>query len=442
MRLSPLLMLGVSAFGVSAPVFGQEITRLTVEQAVQEAYRVNDQLRAVRMRAEAAEDSSRSARGQLLPALSATEQWQHFDSPFVINLSGAPGQGTTARNINANTLSVSANQPVLGLVHLGFGVASANHTAAASRSDAQVAEASLGEQVRTTYLRLFEALAQEGIAQTSVEELQKQVQDAEARYRAGTITNADLLRFRTAAANAQQQFIQAQTEALVDRQGLLTYLARNPEDTSIAFVEPEDLERRAAQPIPQTVDALINRSLADRPEVHRAEAQALAARDNDKAQFSALLPEVNLQAAYQWTRGQLFFPENTAFIGIFVNWPFWSWGTQYYAAKSAERQADAADALSQDARRQAAYDVSSRYAQLKAQFVAVEVAETAIQSAEEAYRVTDAQVRAGIGTTTDLLDAQSALTTARLNLARARYERAVARVALDRASAAAGQREN
>jgi outer membrane protein len=438
MRLSPrLLVLAAVVVGPTGTTHGQGVTRLTVEQAVQEAILVNDQLRAARARAEAADDNSKSARGQLLPALSATEQWQHYDSPFVINLSGAPSQGIVARNINTNTVGVSANQPVLGLVHLGFGVASANHSADASRSDLQAVAASLGEQVRTTYLRLFEALAQQGIAQTSVEQLQKQVQDAEARYRAGTITNADLLRFQTAAANSQQQFIQAQTDALVDRQALLTYLARNPEDPSIEFVEPEDLERLAAEPVPQPVDALINRSLAARPEVHRAQSQAEAARDNDKAQFTALLPEVNVQAAYAWTRGQLFFPENSAYIGIFVNWPFWNWGTQFYAAKSAEHQADAAEALSQDARRQAAFDVSSRYVQLKAQFVAVEVAETAIKSAEEAYRVTDAQVRAGIGTTTDLLDAQSALTTARLNLARARYERAVARVALDRATASA-----
>jgi outer membrane protein len=434
-RLSaPLLLVAVVAVEAAGAAHAQTVTRLTVEQAVQEAIRVNDQLRAARLRAEAADDTSRSARGQLLPALSATEQWQHYDSPFVITLGG---QSIVARNINDNQVTVSASQPVLGLIHLGYGLSSANHYAQASHADADVTAAALSEQVRTTYLRLFEALAQQGIAQTSVEQLQKQVQDAESRYRAGTITNADLLRFETAAANAQQQFIQAETEALVDRQALLTYLARNPEDASIEFVEPEDLEKAAAEPVGQPVDALINQSLSARPEVHRAQAQADAAHDNDRAQFTALLPEVNLQASYAWTKGQLFFPENSAFVGVFVNWPFWSWGTQFYAAKSAERQADAADALSQDARRQAAYDVSSRYVQLKAQFVAVQVAETAIKSAEEAYRVTDAQVRAGIGTTTDLLDAQSALTTARLNLARARYERAVARVALNRAVAAA-----
>ena len=439
MRPSPRLLLLAAATAIVGPgglARAQAVTRLTVEQAVQEAFRVNDQLRAAQFRSEAAADTSRSARGNLLPALSGTEQWQHFDSPFTINVSGQPGQNILARNINANTLSVSANQPLLGLVHLGFSVASANHSADASHSDAQAVAASLGEQVRTTYLRLFEALAQQSIAQASVEQLEQQVHDAEARYRAGTITNADLLRFKTAAANAQQQFIQAKTEALVERQGLLTYLARNPEDTSIEFVEPEDLERLAADAVPQPVDTLINQSLAQRPEVARADAQAEAARDNDKALYAALLPELNLQAAYQWTKGQLFFPENQAYIGFLLTWPFWTWGSQFYAAKSAERQADAAEALSQDARRQAAYDVSSKYAQLQAQFVAVQVAETAIASAEEAYRVTDAQVRAGIGTTTDLLDAQSALTTARLNLARARYERAVARVALDRATGA------
>jgi outer membrane protein TolC len=63
----------------------------------------------------------------------------------------------------------------------------------------------------------------------------------------------------------------------------------------------------------------------------------------------------------------------------------------------------------------------------------VGLARETIASAEEAYRVTDAQVRAGAATTTDLLDSQAALTQARLNLERARYEEAMARVSLTRA---------
>ena len=48
--------------------------------------------------------------------------------------------------------------------------------------------------------------------------------------------------------------------------------------------------------------------------------------------------------------------------------------------------------------------------------------------------MTNALVQAGSATTTDLLDSQSALTTARLNLTRAQYELALSHVAVTRAS--------
>jgi outer membrane protein len=413
----------------------QATQTLTVEDAVNEALRVNDQLLAAKYRAESAEDTARSARGRLLPALNANDTWQHYDSPFVIQL-GPPGVSppTTARNINTNTFTVSGDQPVLGLLHRARDFSAAGSSAEASRADEANSRSQVAEQVRTTYLRLFEAQAAVGIAEASIEQLQKQVQDAQARYNAGTITKADLLRFRTAVANAQQQRIQASTQALNARQGLLTLLARNPEDTTVGFVEPVELEKQAANPVAGPVDDLMNRALQNRPEVRRAQKQAESARANGQARMLELLPELDVQAAYMNVRGQIFQPENSFFVGVAANWPFWTWGTRWYAAQSAQRQADAAESLREDARKQVAYDVTSKYVQLQAQFVAVEVAQTAIASAEEAYRVTSAQVSAGTATTTDLLDAQSALTTAKLNLARAEYERAVARVALDRAT--------
>ncbi len=423
---------------LSCAALAQGSQTLTIDDAVNEALRLNDQLRAVRFRAEGAEDTARSARGRLLPALNASDTWQHWDGPFVISLAppGTPSAGVVARNINTNVFTVAAQQPILGLVHRERDLRAASASADASRADEADARAQISEQVRTTYLRLFEARAGIAIAEASIEQLQKQVQDAQARYNAGTITKADLLRFQTAVANAQQQRIQAATQAQTARQGLLTLLARNPEDPSLEFVEPVDLERQAAVRPAGSVDEQINRALQNRPEIARAQKEAEAARANGQARLWELLPEVDVQAAYSNVRGQIFQPENSSFIGVVTSWPFWTWGTRWYAAQSAQRQADASAALLESSRKQVAYDVSSKAALLDAQFVAVQVAETAIASAEEAYRVTSAQVSAGTATTTDLLDAQSALTTAKLNLARAQYERTIARVSLDRASTA------
>lgn len=426
--------LAAAALVVSTGALAETPQTLTIDDAVTEALRVNDQLRAARYRAEGAEDTARSARGRLLPALNASDTWQHWDGPFVIQLGAPPG--VVARNVNTNVFTVGAQQPVLGLLHRARDLSAAGSSAEASRADEADARAQIAEQVRTIYLRIFEARAGEDIAQASIEQLQKQVQDAQARYNAGTITKADLLRFQTAVANARQQKIQATTQALTSRQALLTLLGRNPEDPSLEFVEPVELEREAAEPRGSSTDALINRALQNRPEVERAAKQAEAARANGQARMFELLPEVDVQAAYSNVRGQVFQPESAFFVGVVTSWPFWTWGSRWYAAQSAQRQADAAEALRENARKQVAYDVSSKALLLEAQFVAVQVAETAIASADEAYRVTSAQVTAGTATTTDLLDAQSALTTARLNLARARYERTIARVALDRASTA------
>ena len=430
--------LTAAALLVSSAALAEGSQPLTIDDAVNEAMRVNDQLKAVRYRAEGAEDTARSARGQLLPALSASDSWQHWDGPFVISLAppGTPNAGVVARNINTNVFTVAAQQPILGLLHRERTLKAASASADASRADEADARAQITEQVRTTYLRLFEARAAIGIADASIEQLQKQVQDAQARYNAGTITKADLLRFQTAVANARQQKIQAVAAAETARQALLTLLARNPEDRSVEFVEPVDLENQAAVPPGGSVDEQINRALQNRPEIARAQKDAESARANGQARMWELLPEVDVQAAYSNVRGQIFQPENSSFIGVMTSWPFFTWGTRWYAAQSAQRQADAAASVLESTRKQVAYDVSSKAVQLEAQFVAVQVAETAIASAEEAYRVTSAQVSAGTATTTDLLDAQSALTTAKFNLARARYERAIARVALDRASSA------
>jgi len=93
----------------------------------------------------------------------------------------------------------------------------------------------------------------------------------------------------------------------------------------------------------------------------------------------------------------------------------------------------AAQAQADDARRKVETDVAAKLANVRATASALETGRTTIGSAEEAYCVTTVLLAAGSANTTDLLDAQSALTQARLNFARARYEYALARIRLSRA---------
>ena len=65
--------LAAAALLVSSATPAEERQVLTIDEAVAEALRVNDQLAAARYQAEGAEDTARSARGRLLPTLNASD---------------------------------------------------------------------------------------------------------------------------------------------------------------------------------------------------------------------------------------------------------------------------------------------------------------------------------------------------------------------------------
>jgi outer membrane protein TolC len=233
-----------------------------------------------------------------------------------------------------------------------------------------------------------------------------------------------------ALSNLRQQGIEAATQMTVARANLLGVIGYPPDDTTVVFAEPTSLLAGAA-PDKQSAARAVER----RPEVQQAELQAEAARHEASSDSYGMLPEVDLEGAYSRVDGQVFAPKNAAFVGIKATWPIWEWGASYNARRAAAAQAQALQSDVENERRQVRVEVASRSAQLESAKSAVQLAQETIASAEEAYRVTDALVRAGSGTISDLLDAQSALTQARHHLTRARYEQAIARIQLERSAA-------
>ncbi len=420
------------ALAPSSRAFAGEV--LTVDQAVARALELSPQFRAAQARRDATVDQQHAVRGQLLPSVAVQEEFQHYDKAFAVEFAipGAPvAPSFTARNQNTNTFTAVAKQPVLGLLKLSQDYSAASSNAEAADAQLVAAQTGLREQVETTFLRLFEARAALQVAQASESQLAEQVGLTNARIKAGSGTNADLLRTQVAKANIRQQALQAKVQESAARTQLLTMLDL-PFDSSVDFAEPLSLEQAANEAVP-TLSEATDRAYAERPELKVSALSAEAAEANSRARLFALLPDVDVEAAYVRIDGQAFAPPNSWFIGAKATFPVWLWGSQWYAHRAAAHQAEAARLLEHDSRRQVRVEVSGRLDQLEAATSAIEVATTAITSAEESYRVTTALVQAGSGTTTDLLDAQSALTQAKLNLVRAKYQQALARVQLRRA---------
>ena len=406
--------------------------RLSMDQVVQMAVASSPALKAARARARGSEDQAKSLRGRLLPSVNLSDEWQRWDSKFDITFPIPPiNPSLTARELSTNTFVVAAGQPLLGLLHLSSDHSALSTAAEAATFDVRTLEANLRDEVRAEFLRMFEARTLAGVAHASQDQLAEQIAVAKEKLAAGVLTPADVLRLNVAAANARQQEIQAAAAEQVSRATLLVAIGRESEDPTVSFVEPTTPE--SAESTEGALSPLVAKALHDRSEIHSATLAAKAASASSRSRTYDLLPEVDLEAGYMHMTGQTFVKPDSAFIGLKAGWQIWDWGARWYQHRAAESQAVAAQAQSDDARRRVETDVAAKLANVRATASALETGRTAIGSAEEAYRVTTVLLGAGSANTTDLLDAQSALTQARLNFARARYEYALARIRLSRA---------
>jgi outer membrane protein len=426
---------GALALAGAAVVFTREAhaedRTLTVDQVVQLVEQNNPRVLQILALARGGRNLERSALGRMLPSIHVNEEYQLWNAPFTFADAGFGSFPGNVRKENTNNFSVSGDQPLLGLIHLSHDHDAEGARAEVTEAQLEAARADLKSTVETQYLRLFEAKALEDIAKASEGELAEQVTVTQARVAAGVLTTADLLRVQVAVANAKQQEIQAHSQGEIARANLLGAIGVPQSDTQTVFAEPTSLLARGRVAPPNVGDAERQADQA-RPELKEKQAQANAALHVQKGRLFSLLPEIDLEGAYLRTDGSIFNPPNAAFVGVKASWAIFEWGASYYAEKAADAQAEAARREAEAEQRQVGVEVASDLAQSRASAAAVDVAQQTIASAEEAYRVTQALLKAGSATTTDLLDSEAALTQARLNLTRARYEQAVAQVALSR----------
>jgi outer membrane protein len=433
-----LLTAMVAASGAKAQTSDDgKAQKLTLQEAIALALRQNPKLGAARKQAEAVGDQADSQRGRLLPVVHGAVSYSHIHSQEATTLGGIIGGGSgdgtapppSQLNFWGGYASLGAQQPILGLTHISQDWLAESDSARASGAQVHADEMDLRLGVEEGFLALFEARALGQIAKSSLDDLSQQLTITEANLKNGTMTQADLLRVKTAVANAQQQQIQAAVQEQVARAQLLTTLGLPANSHEVDFVEPESYQGRS----PPSEDEALNLARQNRPELKAAELSLSAADHKKLARWFNLLPEAGVGITWYHMLNIPTFPSDIFVFGLSASWNIWQWGADYYQAEAAGAEAESAHLMLTSELDVVIQEVETRLSQEKAAANAVQVAQAAIDSAVEAFRVTQVTVNAGSATTTDLLDAQSALTQARLNLVRAHYQEWRAQAELNRA---------
>ncbi|MDX1776675.1 MAG: TolC family protein [Desulfobulbales bacterium] len=275
--------------------------------------------------------------------------------------------------------------------------------------------------VHEAYYNLLKTIKFEEVAKQSLAERQAHLKDSKAFFKAGLIPKNDMLQSEVQLAGAEIELIRAKNLSTMALARLNTLL-RRPVDTNI---ELEDILKY--EPSEISWEESLSQAQKYRPELKQGELAIEQADKNITLIKAPYLPAVSVSANYlkqgddplaqEYPLG----PSEVKTALATLEWRFWAWGqnkdevaaARHNLKKARENQTELIDNIILQVREAYLDTLEAEYN--------IAVTEKAIEQAEEDFRINQSRYQAQLSTTTNVLDAQTRLTRAKINYYDALY---------------------
>lgn len=408
---------------------------ITLNQALEAARRNNRQLQQAIFQVGVSRAAVREAQAALLPTLGLTTELARQGSNLGGNQPNNPfqqSQENTAFSGNATlnyNLYTSGNRRAI--------IRQAEEQLRSDELNLETQSETIALNVTNQYYDLQQADESVRINQSAVVNAQASLRDALALERAGVGTRFDVLQFQVNLANSQQQLTNAISQQQIARRQLAATLS-----------VPQTVNLSAADPVViaglwnQTLEQSIIQALQNRPELRQNLAQRNIAEQQRRQALSQLGPQVSLVARYGLSDlfgNQLPSTYNYT-VGVQASLQLYEGGAARARAEQASGRIAIAETQFADQRNQIRFQVEQAFLQLGSNLENIQTANTALEQANEALRLARLRFQAGVGTQTDVINAQNQLIQAQGNRVTAilSYNRALATI--QRAVTARGTR--
>ncbi len=379
---------------------------ISLEQAIELALKNNREIEAARLSVQRNQEALREAKAALYPTVDSDATLQNSDSDADTL---TPDDGSTTQ-VNAN---VALNYNIYTGGRRGADIRRAS-------KELQVSELNLETQVEDTrfqtsrdYYELQRRDSEVNIENAAVEDAQQTLKDAQLLEQAGLGTRFDVLRAEVELAQAQQRLNTALANQNIARRQLSTTLSLGQK---IALKTADAVEEAGIWELslPQT----IVQAYKNRAELEQFLLQREISDEQKKIALSAVRPNVGTFAQYSFDEQ---FDDNqdsiNAYaIGARVQWQFYDGGAASAAARQAETDKEIAETQFANQREEVRFEVEQAYFALESNKQNIGTATKAVELAEESLRLARLRFQAGVGTQTDVIDAQTQLTAARGDL--------------------------
>jgi outer membrane protein TolC len=408
---------------------------ITLQQAIELAVRNNPTLQQTRQELNQARNSLRETQAANFPTLDATSgltgSAQEGLQPNATG--GADRDTTTSLNLQAG---LQADYNIFTSGRRSSSIRASEGAVRFRELAVEVETKQLVLDVSTSYYDLQEADQQVLIFQSALEEALQSLRDAQALERAGVGTRFDVLQAEVDAANARQDLTQQLSQQEVARRTLAQRLSLAQGSDITAADEVAVAGEWSLNLEQSVVEAFKNRAELEQQLVQRD-----IGEQRRRNALGQLGPQIAARATYGVTNllsssgdgatsaeGRGFF--NNASIALNASISLFDGGAARAQARQQEDNIAIAESQFVTARDQVRFQVEQAYSTLQASSENIQTTSLAVERANEALRLARLRFQAGVGTQTDVIQQQTALTRSRVNNLQAilNYNRSLAQL--------------
>jgi len=395
---------------------------ISLETAIELAYRNSEELRIAQLQLERSYEGLRAEQALRLPTADLNATLEVTDQTNF-----GLGLGNTATRLNSGIrtdydLGVSGERAAR--------IRAAEEQVRLAMLQVERTQVELRLNTITDYYAVQEASEQIRINQAFLQEAEDNLRITQLREQVGVGTRFDVLRAEVQVANARQNITQAQSQRDIAQRQLARRLNVPPSINLTTL----GVEIQGTWPL--SLEESIVLAYQNRGELE----QFLVEREFNEAQRQVTLartrPNVGLFAQYNF-QALLITPEgvptstNDGFsLGAQLAWRLYDGGGTQARAAQSELDIRIDEFEFENIRNTIRGQVEEAYYTLQANQANINTATIAVNQAQQALRLANLRFEAGVGTQTDVLSATSELTQAEGNLVRAQleYNRALARL--------------
>ena len=395
---------------VTTPLRAQapEVESLTLEQSLALARQRNPAIALEAERVQAAEAEFALARAALLPKLSGSAYYNRLDPDRMspVSLPTAPGGSAPELYVEEAYAGLRLRQPVLD-ASAWPALGAANDGIEAQRSSVAAAEAETIHAVTVAWTRLVETQSLILVAENSVNRQSAFEALTRALFDAGKVSRLDLLK-----AESQRMDAERGLRAVKESEQLAQALLRR------AIGDDTDRPVRAAGALqgeleePPAEATVIERALANNPNLKRLAAQARQAEGAVWAARGAHLPELSVQGSYGYRYRDVGGDAGEYAAGVFLEVPLFSGLATDAAVKRAESRQRELQAARRGFDEQLRLEIRQALTAWRTALESARFARQLVEVSREAVAAAGALYESGKVTALEVLSAQADLTRA------------------------------